>query len=154
MFCVFSDRIGKRALIIITYELLYMRNVIQFWFVTNIVYVGSLFRHLGSFAHMRCRLLYFYMEAIDSDDYSVGGAAPRGREEGTDARNIESNEEIKSISFVSLKLILGIDYSKQMEESVSKLKSPITDGKIQLEGCKVLDRLSASRECLKVCGYP
>ena len=95
---------GKRALIIISYELLYMRNVIQFWFVTNIVYVGSLFRHLGSFAHMRCRLLYFYMEAIDSDDYSVGGAAPRGREEGTDARNIESNEEIKSICFAEVNL--------------------------------------------------
>lgn len=37
---------------------------------------------------------------------------------------------------------------------MSKLKSPITDGKIQLEGCKVLDRLSASRERLKVWGYP
>ena len=85
------------------YGLLYMRNVIQFWFVTNIVYVGSLFRYLGSFAYTRYRLLYFYMEAIDSDDYSVGGAAPRGREEGTDARNIESNEEIKSNSFVARK---------------------------------------------------
>lgn len=145
---------GKTVLVIMGYELLYMRNVIQFWFVTNIVYVGSLFHYLGSFAHIRYRLLYFYMEAIDSDDYSVGGAAPRGREEGTDARNIESNEEIKSNGFVARKLILGIDYSKQMEESVSKLKSPITDGKIQLEGCKVLDRLSASRRRLKVWGYP
>lgn len=136
------------------YELLYMRNVIQFWFVTNIVYVSTLFHYLDCFTNFGYRLLYFYMEAIDSDDYSVGGAAPRGREEGTDARNIESNEEIKSNGFVARKLILGIDYSKQMEESVSKLKSPITDGKIQLEGCKVLDRLSASRKRLKVWGYP
>ena len=117
------------------------------------MYVGTSFRYLNCFTNTRYRLLYFYMEAIDSDDYSVGGAAPGGREEGTDARNIDSNEEIKSNSLVVRKLILGIDYAKQMEESVNKLKSPITNGKIQLEGCKVLDRLSSSRKCLRVWAY-
>ena len=35
-----------------------------------------------------------------------------------------------------------------MEESVDKLRMPITDGAIQLEGCRVLESLSESRRDL------
>lgn len=87
------------------------------------------------------------MEAIDSDDYSVGGAAPRGRQERTDGENKDPNGEIKSKFLNTRWLILGIDYSKQIEESVDKLRMPINDGKIQLEGCKVLETLSSSCKC-------
>ena len=78
------------------------------------------------------------MEAIDSDDYSSVGTSHRGGNADRDSRNKVGERDSKNI-----------DYAKLMEESVDKLRMPITDGKIQLEGCRVLESLSESEESIQ-----
>ena len=91
------------------------------------------------------------METIDSDDNSVVGGPRGGNMSGSNNRDINTNEEIKSKYCHRLFWLLGIDFVSLIEVSLDKLKKSITDGKEQLEGCKQLDKLSESRSIQMMC---